>query len=161
MKMERITYCENVALVTLHNIPCDGLLIGNIFTEIARTNINVDMISQTAPQGGSISIAFTVSMASVGGLLPILNGFKPESPELSVELTTGMTKLNFYDSNMVHAPGIAAQVFTALSLGGVSATMITTSTVDISLLIPVHQESIALELCESAWNVIPSEVEFD
>ena len=91
MHIATITYCENVALVTLRNVASEGLLIGEIFTAISGHGINVDMISQTAPQGGTISLAFTVSTESVAQLLPILNGFKPAAPELGVELTAGMT----------------------------------------------------------------------
>ena len=86
MHIATITYCENVALVTLRNVASEGLLIGEIFTAISDHGINVDMISQTAPQGGTISLAFTVSTESVAQLLPILNGFKPAAPELGVEL---------------------------------------------------------------------------
>ena len=102
MNIAHVTYCENVALVTLRNVPSEGTLIADIFTAISDGGINVDMISQTAPQGGAISLAFTVSTDSVGALLPILNGFKPATPALGVELTAGMTKLNFSDEGMVH-----------------------------------------------------------
>lgn len=161
MHIATITYCENVALVTLRNVASEGLLIGEIFTAISDHGINVDMISQTAPQGGTISLAFTVSTESVAQLLPILNGFKPAVPELGVELTAGMTKLNFSDGGMVHTPGVAAGVFSALSAAGVTATMITTSTVDISILIPAHQQEAALGLCQSAFGTVPQEADFD
>lgn len=161
MNIAHVTYCENVALVTLRNVPSEGTLIGEIFTAIADGGINVDMISQTAPQGGTISLAFTVSTDSVGILLPVLNGFKPATPDLGVELTAGMTKLNFSDESMVHTPGVAAGVFSALAAGGVSPTMITTSTVDISLLIPAHQQEAALAVCKHALAAEPVEAEFD
>lgn len=161
MNITHVTYCENVALVTLRNVPSEGTLIADIFTAISDGGINVDMISQTAPQGGAISLAFTVSTDSVGALLPILNGFKPATPALGVELTAGMTKLNFSDEGMVRTPGVAAGVFSALSSGGVSSTMITTSTVDISLLIPAHQQETALTLCRNVLSAQPVEAEFD
>ena len=78
-----------------------------------------------------------------------------------MELTAGMTKLNFSDGGMVHTPGVAAGVFSALSAAGVTATMITTSTVDISILIPAHQQEAALGLCQSAFGTVPQEADFD
>lgn len=155
-----VRYCPNVALVTLHNVPCESKIIGEILTAISREGINIDMISQTAPQGGAISVAFTVFMDSLGVLLPILNGLKAKYAHLSVELSTGNTKLNFFDDGMVSTPGVAAQVLSMLADGAITINMITTSTVDISVLIPSHQEDTALELCRTAYGVEPEEIPF-
>ena len=158
--ISKVTYCQNIALVTLRNVPCESRMIGEILTTISQNGVNVDMISQTAPQGQTISIAFTISMDAMGTLLPLINGLKPKYPELSMELSAGMTKVNFYDADMVSTPGVAAQVFTMLSEGSILVTMITTSTVDISILIPAHSEAEALALCRETFGVEPEETPF-
>ena len=48
-----------------------------------------------------------------------------------------------------------------LSEGSIRVTMITTSTVDISILIPEHEEDAALALCRSAYGVEPEELPFE
>ncbi len=156
-----ITYCQNIALVTLRNVPSESRIISEILTTIAENGINVDMISQTAPQGHAISIAFTISMDAMGQLLPIINGLKPKFPDLSMELSAGMSKLNFYDENMVATPGVAAKVFSVLSERNILVTMITTSAVDISILIPAHAEDTALALCRRVYGVEPIETTFE
>jgi aspartokinase len=156
-----VTYCQNIALVTLRNVPSESKIIGEILTTISENGVNVDMISQTAPQGHTISIAFTISMDAMGALLPIINSLKPKYPELGMELSAGMTKVNFYDANMVATPGVAAQVFTMLSEGNILVTMITTSTVDISILVPSHDEDAVLELCRKAYGIEPEELPFE
>ncbi len=158
--ISNIIYCRNVVLVTLHNVPSDSGIIAEILTTIARSDINVDMISQTAPLGETISVAFTISLESMGKLRPVVNGVKPRYPELHLELAAGMTKLNFYDANMVNTPGVAADVFATLAKRSIRVTMITTSTVDISILIPEHEEDPALSLCREVYGVEPTEVEF-
>lgn len=155
-----ITYCRNVALVTLRNVPCDSGIIAEILTAISGNGVNVDMISQTAPLGETISVAFTISLDAMGQLMPVINGFKPRYPGLNMELAAGMTKLNFYDANMVNTPGVAAQVFAALARGNIRVTMITTSTVDISILIPEHEDEDALALCRSVYGIEPEELPF-
>ena len=67
----------------------------------------------------------------------------------------------FYDEDMVNTPGVAAHVFTTLARGPVPVTMITTSTVDISLLVQEHNEDIALSLCRETYHVLPEEVDFN
>lgn len=156
-----VTYCQNITLVTLRNVPSESKIIGEILTAISENGVNVDMISQTAPQGETISIAFTISMNAMGKLLPIVNGLKAKYPDLNMELSAGMTKVNFYDANMVATPGVAAQVFTMLAEGNILVTMITTSTVDISILVPAHEEDAALELCRNAYGIEPEELPFD
>lgn len=154
-----ITYCQNIALVTLRNVPCESSCIAEIFTTISENGVNVDMISQTAPQGQTISMAFTISMDAMGTLMPLINGLKPKYPQLHMEVSAGMTKINFYDKDMVTTPGVAAGVFSMFS--GVLVTMITTSTVDISVLIPQHLEEEALDLCRKTYGVEPEEIPFE
>ncbi len=156
-----ITYCPNIALVTLPAIPGDSRIVADILTAIAESGVNVDMISQTAPQGGTISIAFSISMDAMAQLLPVINSLKPLHPGLKCEITGGMTKINFYDADMVNTPGVAARVFTALSEGGVQVIMITTSTVDISILVQDHDAAEALSLCARRFAVEPEEVPFE
>ena len=160
MNISEISYCRGVTLVTLRNVPFDSAVIGALFTAIAEGGVNVDMISQTAPLGQSISVAFTVAQDALNTLLPVVNGFKAEHPALNLELSPGMTKLNFYDADMVNTPGVAASVFSVLGAEGVSVTMITTSVLDISLLVPEHQEEMALKACASAYGVEPWEASF-
>lgn len=155
-----VTYCPGVALVTLRNVPGEIRIIGQILTTIAEHGINVDMISQTAPQGKNISVAFSISMDDMGTLLPLVNGMKQTYPELNMELSAGMTKFSFFDTGMVNTPGVAARVFTMLSEGNITVNMITTSTVDISILVPDHDADGALELCAKAYGVEPEEVPF-
>lgn len=157
----KITYCPNIALVTLPEVPGDSKTVAEILTAISTSGINVDMISQTAPQGGSISIAFSISMDSMAMLLPVINSLKPLYPGLKCEITGGMSKLNFYDANMVSTPGVAARVFSVLAAKCVQITMITTSTVDISILVQDHELSEALLLCETAFSVEAEEVPFE
>lgn len=154
------TYCTNVALVTLRNVPAEIGIIGQILTTIADNGINVDMISQTAPQGKNIAVAFSISMDDMGALMPVVNSMKQSYPDLNMELSVGMTKLSFFDTGMVNTPGVAAKVFTMLAEGNITVNMITTSTVDISILIPDHDVDSAISLCTAAYGAEPEEVPF-
>ena len=159
--ISKITYCRGIALVTLRNVPGDSRIIGDILTTIASNGVNVDMISQTAPQGNLISVAFTISMDSMGRLLPVINSLKQEYPDLNLDLTAGMTKFNFFDDNMVNTPGVAANVFSLLGAQSIQITMITTSTVDISILVLDHSEEQVLELCRKSYGIEPEEIPFE
>lgn len=158
--ISKVTYCQNIALVTLRNVPYESGIIGDILTAISSNGINVDMISQTAPLGETLSITFTISIDAMGSLIPLINSFKPKYQDLNMELAAGMTKINFFDRNMVSTPGVAAQVFSMLSGSNIPVIMITTSTVDISILISEHEEDAALSLCRQVYGVEPQELPF-
>jgi aspartokinase len=59
---------------------------------------------------------------------------------------------------MVNTPGVAAKVFTLLSQ--VQVIMITTSTVDISILVREHELDHALALCAETLGIQAEEVAF-
>lgn len=54
----KITYAHDVTLVTLSSLPCDSTAVAGVLTAMSAGNINVDMISQTAPQAVPSGSAF-------------------------------------------------------------------------------------------------------
>ena len=61
---------------------------------------------------------------------------------------------------MVQTPGVAAKVFTLLSQAGIQVMLITTSEVDISILVSGHNLSDALTVMCENYNVEPVENSF-
>ncbi|MDD3165698.1 MAG: ACT domain-containing protein [Oscillospiraceae bacterium] len=155
-----VTYCQNITLVTLPAVPHDSQIISKILTAISQNGVNVDMISQTAPQGGNISLAFSVATDSIGSLLPVINSMKPDYPGLRAEIMNGAAKINFYDESMIHTPGVAAHALSIFSNGGIQVYMITTSAIDISILVMEHDLDAALALCCAEFGELPTEVAF-
>lgn len=51
---------QNVAMITLDNVPNKIDLIASIFNEVASHGINIDMISQTAPYKGNINLSLVL-----------------------------------------------------------------------------------------------------
>jgi aspartokinase len=133
--IESITFVEDVALITLDNIPNDTNLISRIFTSIANLDINIDMISKTSPYGGNISISFTIPGGDLTKVLSLIGSFKSHIPDLVSDVSPGNVKISLYGEGMKNCPGVAAQVLSLLSSIGVELKIITTSEVDISILV--------------------------
>lgn len=158
--IERISYCENVTLITLSALPSDSRVVAEVLTAFAAQGINVDMISQTAPQGGAIRLSFTVSDRDMVAVLTLLGALKADHPALTTEILQGNGKITFSDANMVQTPGVAAQVFSLLSQADIQIMLITTSDVDISILINEHTMSDTLKMVAAHYNVTPEETVF-
>lgn len=156
----KITYASDVTLITLSSLPCDSRAVAAVLTALADNSINVDMISQTAPQGGTIRLSFTIADSTLADALAVLANLRKENPAISPEILPGNCKLAFYDENMVQTPGVAAKVFSQLSQAGIQIMLITTSEVDISILVSGHDLSDALTVMCENFNVEPLETSF-
>lgn len=158
-KITKISYANEITLITLSSLP-SGKAVSQVLTAFAGAGINVDMISQTAPQGGSVRLSFTVSDRDLGQALTILGKLSGGSRGLSPEILPGNCKIAFYDADMVNTPGVAARVFSLLSDAEIQIMLVTTSDVDISILVSAHEVSDALHVMRDAFGVSPVEEEF-
>ena len=70
--ISKITYAHDITLVTLSALPCDSKAIANVLTAMSNAEVNVDMISQTAPQGGTIRLSFSLSDSALSSALAVL-----------------------------------------------------------------------------------------
>jgi aspartokinase len=131
-----ITLTEDVALITLRNSPSDMKFISLVFDQIAQKGINVDMISQTAPIGGKTDLSFTVADDSLGEILGTFAQLRTEYPSIRSDISGSNCKISLYGEQMRYAPGVAAKVFETIADLSIDIIIITTSEIDISLLIP-------------------------
>lgn len=131
----RIDVKEDVTLITFNKVPSDLLFVSQIFTEFGNERLNIDMISQTAPCSGYVSISFTADGAQLRNVLDIAAKFREKFPALKPLVSSGNCKITVSSELMRDSYGIAAKAFSALSQAGVDLLLITTSESEISLLI--------------------------
>ncbi len=152
-----ISYANEITLISL--TLSGGNAVSQVLSAFAERDINVDMISQTAPQGGEVRFSFTLSDRDLGAALTTLGQMSGER-RLSPEILPGNSKIAFYDPNMVRTPGAAARVLSLLAGANIPIMLITTSDVDISILVSSHDVDDALHLLDAAYAATPVEVEF-
>lgn len=133
--IERISVFEDVTLISLNDSPTDIKLIAGIFEMISQAGIDVDMISQTPPNGAHSSLSFTVSDDDFGKILEISAELRRLNPELKISVSSGNCKISIFGESMKGKPGVAAKVFGAAASINSDIRMITTSETDISLLV--------------------------
>lgn len=146
---------EDVALVTLRNSPADIHFIAHAFLEIAKKGVNVDMISQTTPAGNLINLSFTVSDSQIGMILEVCAMLRKEKPQIKTDISSGNCKISLSGEAMRTIPGVAARVFDTLAETGADIRIITTSEVDISILIPQPEYVGIRERLEQVFAVKP------
>ncbi len=143
---------EDVALITFAKIKGDSTAMAHIFGAVADEGINIDMISQTAPQGEFVSISFTVDTKDTVKVLALANSLKEPDGKAPM-VSTGNCKIRLYGEDMPHTHGVFAKVIAEIAKTGSELSMITTSEVDISLLIPSSQVQDVVSVLEKAFGV--------
>ena len=144
--MLKITKTDNVCLITLCGAPAALTFVAEVFDLLARAGINVDIISQTPPTGHMSDLAFTVSDNDLTAVLNVVSGLREKHPALNSTVSSGNSKITISDETMRTSVGVASRVFQKLSAALPQVTLITTSEVDISLLISAGEADAALEL---------------
>ena len=157
-KVTKISYTNEITLISL-SLP-DGRAVAQVLGAFSEAGVNVDMISQTAPQGGAVRMSFSLSDRDLAEALTVLGKLRSGDKGLSPEILPGNCKIACYDADMVRTPGVAAKVLALLSEANVPIMLITTSDVDISILINAHDLNDALQAMSGAFGVAPVEESF-
>ena len=149
----KLTVTEDVALVTFHRVDAGLRFISRVFSDFSNAGINIDMISQTAPTGDFLSVSFTVPGADLVQVLAITNRYRADSPEVQPLVSSGNCKLQLFGAEMPHTPGVAARAISAVSAAQAHVLMITTSEVDISLLLADYNLEHVITLLSESFSV--------
>ncbi|MCY1713243.1 ACT domain-containing protein [Caproiciproducens galactitolivorans] len=147
-----ITTVNDITLITLQNCPSELSFISNLFQKIADFDVNVDMISLAPTQGAFTSVSFTISDNDLDKILAFTSNLRDTS-NIKTIVSSGNCKISVYDQNMKNTPGVAAKVFAAAANIETDIRIITTSEVDISLLITAADFDQTLHEIEKSMNM--------
>ncbi len=138
---------RNVAMVSVHDVPCDDT--ATLFARLA--NINIDMISQSAPVDGKVQVAFSLPEAALAQATQAVGAAGATWPQ--AQAATGLVKLTVSGEGMAHASGVASRVFTCLDQAGIAVRLITTSETKIGLCVAAAQEQAAVSAIRAAFHI--------
>lgn len=146
--VSKITSEQNIMLTTFPAAYYSTQSLAEHLDVFARAGIVVDMICQSAPKGDSVDFSFTTSYKNFADVMKAL----PEAAKVHPPLISGgYSKVNLYGEEMVTSCGVAARALQALAQVSVEVVLITTSDLDISLLVRQQDEDVALEALNKAF----------
>lgn len=156
--VDAVEFDTDQAKVALLRVPDHPGIAARLFGEIARRDLDVDLIIQSIHEGNTNDIAFTVvkgilnrAEAVAEAIAPTLRSpenANPEEAEVMVE--RGIAKVAIAGAGMIGRPGVAAQMFKTLASIGVNIQMISTSEVKVSCVIDAQDGDKAIAaLCET------------
>jgi len=130
-----IAFNRDEAKLTIRGVPDRPGIAAQILGEIARHNVNVDMIVQNVGTDGTTDFSFTVHR---GDYRKALETLQVVSRELKAREVTGddkIVKISIVGVGMRSHAGIASQMFKALADEGINIQMISTSEIKVSVVV--------------------------
>ncbi len=132
----RFTVTENICLISLGQLDGGIGSAANVLHAFREQNMNIDMITKAYPtKGSNYDMSFTIDANQLPQAMQVIGGLKKSMGKLSAQIGTGNTKLCVYGSAMADTPGIASALLDALTACEADVRLITTSEVDISVLV--------------------------
>jgi 4-hydroxy-tetrahydrodipicolinate reductase len=144
---------DDEALVSLGRVPGDPRSVAAVFRRIGEAGINVDMISQTVPEGGEVSISFTLPRAQLPAALAVLGDLATLAPGIRATTLPEATKISVEGAGMERQSGVAARVFDLMAASGISIRTVTTSETKISYIIDRADADRAVEAIQQSFGV--------
>ncbi|WP_294498559.1 ACT domain-containing protein [uncultured Gemmiger sp.] len=146
--VSKITSEQNIMLTTFPGAQYSAKSLAEHLDVFARAGIVVDMICQSAPRGEAVDFSFTTSYANFAAVMKAL----PEAAKVHPPLISGgYSKINLFGEEMVTSCGVASRALNALAEENIEIALITTSDLDISLLIRQQDEDAALAALTKAF----------
>ena len=134
MEQAVITTLSDITLVTLQNCPAGLASVSKIFQKISDLGVNVDMISLAPTHGAITTISFTIDDEDLGKILKFTSALY-DHHDIKTIVSSGNYKIAIYDERMKNTPGVASKVLTAAAEVDTDLRLISTSDVEISLLV--------------------------
>jgi len=142
---------KNQARVTLRGVSDRPGIAAEIFTLLAKENINVDMIIQNVGTDGSTNIGFTVPQSEHENAKRIMETFDHDIQ--GMDFDQHVCKVSVVGVGMKSHSGVAAKAFTALAENNINIQMISTSEIKVSMVIHEKYGELAIRVLHEAFEL--------
>ncbi len=126
---------KDEAKVTICDVPDKPGIAAKIFKDIARNNINVDMIIQNVSRTGATDVSFTVMGGELNKTIKCAKEVASKVGAGDVTVDKDIAKVSIVGIGMRSHSGVAADMFEALAKKGINIEMISTSEIKISCVV--------------------------
>jgi aspartate kinase len=148
-----LTINDDVLMITVNNVEYKSKNIALIFDMVGKHNVNIDMISQTAPFEGFVNVSFTCSKDDSFAIAEVAKALQVEMPQIELSQESEITKLSVVGIGMMKQSGVAAKVFNIFSDNNIEFKQVTTSEISISYTINSADKQKAVDSLAKALNL--------
>ena len=145
-----LSVCDDILMVTVSHILYNLDHVATLFEKLAIENVNVDMISQTAPVDGYINVSFT---APKDDLFIIEKVMRYLEGKVEISIENEITKISVVGIGMRNQSGVSGRLFRILADNEISFRQVTTSEISISYTIDKKDKEKAVRALSNELNL--------
>ena len=146
-----IAFNRDEAKLTVRGVPDQPGVAYRILGDVAKANINVDMIVQNTGADGTTDFTFTVHRGDYAKALDVLRAAKLAAREISGD--DKIVKISVVGVGMRSHSGIASTMFKALADEGINIQMISTSEIKISVVVDEKYLELGVRALHTAFGL--------
>ncbi|MEC2306958.1 aspartate kinase [Bacillus atrophaeus] len=148
-----IAFEDQITRVTVSGLANGLTTLSTIFTALAKRNINVDIIIQTAAGDNKTGISFSVKSEDTDNTVAVLDEYKDALKFDQIETESKLAKVSIVGSGMVSNPGVAAEMFAVLAKKNIQVKMVSTSEIKVSTVISENDMVKAVEALHDVFEL--------
>ena len=144
---------RNQARVSLIGVSDRIGVAADIFTTLAKDEINIDVILQTVAHDGTTNIDFTVPMNEIEAAKNIVKSFIDKGEVKSSDFNDSIAKVSIVGVGMKSHAGVAAKAFCTMAEENINIRMISTSEIKVSMVIEEKYSELAVRSLHNAFEL--------
>lgn len=144
---------KNQAKVTIAHVPDKPGMAADLFKELAKANVNVDMIVQNVSAQGVTDISFTVPATEVTKTRKTLQALAKNLGDRQPDIDEDIAKISIVGVGMRSHSGVAYRMFDALAKAKINISMIATSEIKISVVIKKEHADKAVQTLHKVFDL--------
>ena len=154
-----VAHDRSEAKITVVGVPDQVGEAAQIFSILAESDINIDMIVQNVSreEEGRTDISFTLPQSDGAKAIAALRAAQPGIGFTDVAYDDAIGKVSVVGVGMRSHPGVTARFFRALADAGVNIGMISTSEIRISVVVASAQVDTAVRAAHTAFGLDSTE----
>lgn len=143
---------DEIIQVKLLNVEKNSLFVGDIFKQVSKMNVNIDMISQIMLED-EMRIDFTCDQKDQEQLNKALEAVKEKHPRIMIYQNRNVAKVKVHGRKMKDEVGVAANIFGILGKHQIPLLQVTTSETSISYVIPNGLMNLAVQEIKNLYQL--------
>jgi aspartate kinase len=144
---------QNQAQLAILRVPDRPGIAAGLLQQLADRGVCVDMIIQSQPDQNTNDIAFTVPSSDLHLAETVLQQAASRLGYRDVISNEAIAKVSIVGTGMIHHPGIAARMFTALARANINIEMIATSEIKVSCVVRKDLATLALRAIHTEFRL--------
>jgi aspartate kinase len=148
-----VAHDTSEAKVVIQHVPDTPGIAARVFRPLADEGVNIDMIVQNVSAEGRTDISFTMPTDDLRRARPILNEVAASVGAEGVATDPDIAKISLIGAGMKTHPGVAADMFDALSDAGINIEIISTSSIRVSCVIRAFEVERAVKALHDKFEL--------